>query len=387
MAFARDGRCGFRSRQVLLQESGAYCDDMVDVLFGETARDQKTQWRSVALSAKLSEKDAAGAFRCKPKDLTNYGRGLKFRAGAVIAFPISVLLSTGKSDFHYSCAVYHHDTKIIYHADSLDTPRRSHSWLVENELAQFLMICGGLAKPPTRQNVPCPKQGPTNHCGPAAVTNNRRIQALLLGSGPPPSSRLKVTYAAASLKQVRQDLKGELMHLASLEADVPFTDDVWDDFMGRPMEDVAEAAQNILENLDARDMAMYGFGVSDDPNERMDLYGLADAIASAQSGVATRKGRSAVFHPHVGVLSVAVLDSPKTNHVKVEIEHWLTPRTARVVVAFDALTTELEWPLLKGRIIAAESGDALSELPAHVLHFQVCLAHLIETARTQVGVA
>ena len=82
-----------------------------------------------------------------------------------------------------------------------------------------------------------------------------------------------------------------------------------------------------------------------------------------------------------------MLESPKTNHVKVEIEHWLTPRTARVVVAFDALTTELEWPLLKGRIIAAESGDALSELPAHVLHFQVCLAHLIDTARKQVGVA
>ena len=101
-----------------------------------------------------------------------------FAKGKLIAFPISVLLrpiagKPAKSDFHYSTALYSFDESAIYHADSLN--KQTHTWLVENELAEFIKQCAGLETRPTRVHVPVPKQGLTNHYGPASVMNNRRL--------------------------------------------------------------------------------------------------------------------------------------------------------------------------------------------------------------------
>jgi hypothetical protein len=376
---------------VLLLESGAYSDDVVDVLFRETARQNKTQCRSVNVAIKLSEKEGSGTSRYAPASLSYLAKGLVFAKGKLIAFPISVLLrpiagKPAKSDFHYSTALYSFDESAIYHADPLN--KQTHTWLVENELAEFIKQCAGLETRPTRVHVPVPKQGLTNHCGPASVMNNRRLQSQLLGATTTSTGRLKVHYPTQMFMQFRAELKTELMGLIEREQLAPLSDFAWDELKDRPSSDVFEAQMTILENLEDEDLTDYGFGIKGDPNEQMDQHGFAHALAS-KADIRINNGREAVYHPEVGVMSVHLTCAPNfeddARH-QLEFEHWLHPRVAPTVLTLDVTAAVLNFPAFKEKLDSEDHGE--NSMSVHVLPYQVPIApHLAETANYALIVA
>ena len=375
---------------VLLLESGAYSDDVVDVLFRETARQNQTQCRSVNIAIKLSEKEGS-ASRYAPASLQYLAKGLVFAKGGLIAFPISVLLrpiagKPAKSDFHYSTALYSFDERAIYHADSLN--KQTHTWLVENELAEFIKQCAGLDTRPTRVHVPVPKQGLTNHCGPASVMNNRRLQSQLLGATTTSTGRLKVHYPTQMFMQFRAELKTELMGLIEREQLAPLSDFAWEELKDRPSSDVFDAQIAILEHLKDDDLVDYGFGINGDPNEKMDHHGFANALA-AKAEIRINDGRDAVYHPDVGVMAVRLLTCASfeddAKH-QLEFEHWLHPRVAPTVLTLDVTAAVLNFPALKEKLDSEDHGE--NSMSVHVLPYQVPVApHLAETANCALIVA
>ena len=118
--------------RVLLDENGCYNDDLVDVLFSETARKYGTQTAQLSLAYKLSALDNKGENHPhKPETLVSYGSRLDFATpSGLISFPISITTHAGDgdgiprapNDDHYSVAVYSVSINKIFHADSLSYP-------------------------------------------------------------------------------------------------------------------------------------------------------------------------------------------------------------------------------------------------------------------------
>ena len=206
---------------ILLDESGAYFDDLVDVLFTQTSLASNTEVKTVALSQKLSELDDHGDHRFKPEDLLHMGKSLTFKKSSV-SFPITVNTKTetvtgssgarhahATNDFHYSAAVYDVERNRLLHADSLSYA--SHEWVVRNELVQWIFHLRKLESAPEYCKVPCSPQGATMNCGPASIVNNRLIIAALRSPGN--SRRINVSWPPMKFKARRVELKAEIMAL------------------------------------------------------------------------------------------------------------------------------------------------------------------------------
>ena len=215
--------------QVLIEETGAYHEDVIQVMFKQTALDFQTEVKGTAVAQKLSEVNEDKRHRFTPEDLLYLGNKLKFDR-KFVSFPITVTVHTktvtnsaglrharSTTDFHFSAAVYDVDRNQLFHADSLSYT--SHEWVVRNELAKWIRLCvskstGKTISAPEYIHVPCTQQGPTMNCGPASIVNNRLIiRALSNGS----QGRVKVnrfiTYPPTQFKEHRRNLKAELMAL------------------------------------------------------------------------------------------------------------------------------------------------------------------------------
>ena len=209
--------------RVLLDENGCYNDDLVDVLFSETARKYGTQTAQLSLAYKLSALDNKGENHLhKPETLVSYGSRLDFATpSGLISFPISITTHAGdgdgipsaSNDYHYSVAVYSVSRNKIFHADSLSYP--AHTYLATIQLAEWVVHCAGQRgisiDKPEYIEVPCTPQGATMHCGPTSVLNNRLIITYL--QGPPSRTRFRIAYPDAKFSQNRTDLKAELAEL------------------------------------------------------------------------------------------------------------------------------------------------------------------------------
>jgi hypothetical protein len=140
---------------ILIEESGAYHKDLVDVMFTQAAFTLGAEMKGTALAQKLSELDENSNHRFKPEELLDLGSSIKFDK-QIVPFPITVNTHThtetvaassgarhahATNDFHYSVAVYYVKQNRLLHADSLGYA--SHEWVVRNELAQWIFHLDG----------------------------------------------------------------------------------------------------------------------------------------------------------------------------------------------------------------------------------------------------
>ena len=186
--------------RVLLDASGCYNGDLVDVFFHETARTYDTQTAKLSLAYSLSVLGGKGEHVHKPEDLVKFGSHLDFATPpGIMPFPISITTHAGgpderaSNDYHYSAAVYSVSRNQIFHADSLSYP--AHTYLATIQLAEWIVHCaekrGTAIDKPEYIGVPCTQQGRTMYCGPTSVLNNRLIITHL--QGPPVRTRFKIS--------------------------------------------------------------------------------------------------------------------------------------------------------------------------------------------------
>ena len=187
--------------RVLLDVSGCYNGDLVDVFFHEVAQKYATQTAKLSLAYSLSVLGGKGEHVHKPEDLVKFGSHLDFATPpGIMPFPISITTHAGgpderaSNDYHYSAAVYSVSRNQIFHADSLSYP--AHTYLATIQLAEWIVNCaekrGTAIDKPEYIGVPRTQQGRTMHCGPTSVLNNRLIITHL--QGPPVRTRFKTSY-------------------------------------------------------------------------------------------------------------------------------------------------------------------------------------------------